>query len=150
MKTGAALRLLPLIYLSVGKPLPEEALVLTAHPVVEVLAGLIELGSARDLALLDIREVGVKPGAMNPVRCLPIPRMEPTNLSIMCNLLVFKVCKSTVPVCHDWQITTVYIHDSPATTFLEDILSNMIYLLWQCTSGLAHFRRTVTQWRFGN
>ena len=64
MKTGAALRLLPLIYLSVGKPLPEEALVLTAHPVVEVLAGLIELGSARDLALLDIREVGVEPGAM--------------------------------------------------------------------------------------
>ena len=64
MKTGAAIRLLPSIYLSVEKPLSKVTLELAALDVAEVLAGLVELRATPASALLDIDEVGVEPGAM--------------------------------------------------------------------------------------
>ena len=64
MKTGAAFRLLPPVYLSVVTRLSEVTLELAALDVAEVLAGLVELGATPASALLDIHEVGVEPSAM--------------------------------------------------------------------------------------
>ena len=60
MKTGAAFRLLPPVYLSAVTRLSEVTLELAALDVAEVLAGLVELGATPASALLDVSEVGVE------------------------------------------------------------------------------------------